>query len=73
MYYENMDKPEHLYPNIHLWPYIVRIFFGITMTSMFSIVSLQVLEKLDFKVLDYGIFSELDIMEYFFNYYFKHA
>ena len=43
------------------------------MYSMFCLFYLQVIEKLDLEVLDFWIFSELSILEWFLTWYFKHV
>ena len=43
------------------------------MSSMLSLFSFQALEKLDLEVLDFWLFTELSILEWFLNWFFKHA
>ena len=41
--------------------------------SMFSLFSIQVLDKLNFEVLDFWLFTELAILEWFLNWCFKNT
>ena len=43
------------------------------MSSMLSLFSLQALDKLDLEILDFWLFMELSILEWFLTWFFKFA
>ena len=43
------------------------------MSKMLSIFSFRALDKLDLEILDFWLFIELSILEWFLNWFFKYA